>query len=95
MLDGEEVGCAWLGQVGSGDVEGVLNLGGERVQVVLGVEIKVDAVVAQCFHVGLAARGAVALRVWRAHVGGVFANDVGDCALVLDHLLHALVMGDV
>lgn len=51
--------------------------------------------VPQGFHVRLAAGGGAALGVRGAHVGGVFPNYVGDCALVFHHLLFALVGGDV
>ena len=95
MLNGEEVDRVWLGEVGSGDAKGVVDLGGEGIEVVLGVEIKVNAMVTQRFHVSLAARGNVTLRVRGAHVGWVFSDDVGDCTLILHHLLHALVVGDV
>ncbi len=72
-----------------------MDLSWERVQVVLGVEVKVDAVVSQCFHVGLAAGNNVTLRVRGAHVGGVLADDVGDSALVLDHLLFTHIGCDI
>ncbi len=72
-----------------------MDLSRQRIQVVLAIQIKVDAVVSQGFHVRLTAGGSVALRVWGAHVGRVFPNDVSDCALVFHHLLFALVGGNV
>ena len=61
MLDGKEVDCVGLREIGSGDVKAVVDLGGQGVQVVLGVEIEVDAVVTEGFHVCLAAGGDIAL----------------------------------
>ena len=58
VLDREVIGNALALGVGEGsldDVLGILDLRWERVQVVLGIEIKVDAVVAKGFHVCLAA----------------------------------------
>ena len=72
-----------------------MDLSRQWVQVVLRVEVKVDPVVTQCFHVRLAARDDVALGIRGTHIGRVFANDVGDCTLVLSHLLFTLVGGDV
>ena len=77
------------------NVFGVLDLCRQRVQVVLSIEIKVDAVVAKGFHVRLAARRGVALGVGRAHIGWVFADDVGKGALVLAHLGFAHIRRDV
>ena len=95
VLDGKIVVCAGLSEEGGGDVKGGVDLGGERVEIVLSIEVEVDAMVTKCFEVGLAAGDDVALRVRGAHVGGIFADNVGNCALVLHHLLYALVVCDV
>ena len=91
VLDAEEVATRGSAiDSGFDNILADLDVGGECVQVVLGVEIEVDAVVAELLHVGLAAGGAAALRVGRAHIGWVFSDDVGEGALVVGHLLDAL-----
>ena len=89
MLDGEIIVRARGREDAFHDVHRVLDLGWERVEVVLGVEIEIDAVVAQGLHVGLAAGFGGTLRIGRSHVCRVFADDVGKGTLVLDHLLLA------
>lgn len=91
MLDGEVIVRPRGREDAFHDVFRVLDLGGERVEVVLGVEVKVDAVVAQGFHIGLAAGLGGTIRVGRSHVGWVFADYVGEGTLVFDHLLLSQV----
>ena len=69
------------------NVFGCLNLSRKWIEVVLSIEIEVDAMISEGFHVGLAARRSIALRVWWAHIRGIFADYVGEGSLVLDHLL--------
>ena len=84
-----------LGEECRSNVKGGVNLCWEWVEVILGVEVKVDPVVAEGFQVGLATRCGAALRIRGSHVGGIFAYDVGDCPLILHHLLHTLVVCDI
>ena len=74
----------------SDDIFTDLDIRGQGVQVVLGIEVEVNAVVAQLLHISLAPRSRAALRVGRAHVGRVFANDVGEGTLVVGHLFDTL-----
>ena len=89
MLDGEVIvrprGC----EDAFHDVLRILDLRWERVEVVLSVEIEIDAVVTQGLHVSLAAGFEGTLRIGRSHVCRVFADYVGKGTLVLDHLLLA------
>ena len=57
MLNRKIVGDALALGIGKGsfdDILGILNLRGEGVQVVLSIKVKVDAVIAEGFHVCLA-----------------------------------------
>ena len=51
--------------------------------------------VAKSFHVRLAAGRRIALGIWRTHVGRIFADNIGECSLVLDHLLLSHVGRDI
>jgi len=64
-----------------------LDLGRKWVKVVLRIEIEIDAMIAEYFHVSLTARCRIALRVRWAHVRGILSDDVSECSLILDHLL--------
>jgi len=87
VLDGEIVGNA-------SNTEGILHdgfrcldLGRKWVQVVLCIEVEVDAMIPECFHICLTARCRIALRIRWAHVRGILSDDISECSLVLDHLL--------
>jgi hypothetical protein len=93
VLDVEPLGTsgssgATLGDVAVEPVLGVLDLGGRVLVVVIGVNVKVDDVVSERCHIGLALTSAAGVR-W-AHVGGDLANDVAESHLVLPHLLLAV-----
>ena len=60
MLDGEVVLCLGCEEV-SDDILGVLNLGWERVKIILCVEIEVYAVVSKSLHVCLTSRSGITL----------------------------------
>ena len=51
--------------------------------------------ISKCFHIRLAARCSIALRVRWTHIRGIFSDDIGKRSLVLDHLLLPHVRGDV
>lgn len=95
MLDGEIVIDARDSECSFHDVLRRLDLGRKWIKVVLRIEIKVNTVIAECFHVCLTTRCRTALRIWWAHVRGILSDDVGECSLVLDHLLLSHVRGDV
>jgi len=83
------------GDVALKEILGVLDQVRRVHEVVLGVEIKVDDVVAKVGHVGLAAGLRIAIRVRRAHVGGEEAQDVVEGDLVVVHLIEALRLGNL
>ena len=87
MLYGEIIGNASNTQGSSHDVFRCLDLGRTWIQVVLGIEIEIDAMITEYFHVRLTARCRIALRVRWAHVRGILSDDVGECSLILNHLL--------
>ena len=87
VLDGEEVGA--LGRA----VERLLDDGlrvlyerGRGVEVVLGVEIKLCAMVSEGLHVSPPTAFLRAFRVWRSHVGRIETKDIPKGHLVLHHL---------
>jgi hypothetical protein len=71
---------------------GDLNLLGGQLVVVVGIEIEVGNDVTKITH-NLLALG-ITRRVRRAHVCGIFADDVTDGHLVLDHLIVNLLLRD-
>lgn len=95
MLYGEIIGNASNTQGSSHDVFRCLDLGRKWIQVVLGIEIEVDAMIPECFHICFTARWRIALRIRWAHVRGILSDDVGERSLVLDHLLLSHIRGDV
>ena len=66
-----------------------------RVEIVLGVQVKIDAMISKSFHISPATRLLTALGVGGSHVSWVFPNDVGDGSFILDHLLLTHVGCDV
>jgi hypothetical protein len=76
------------------DVLGLLNLLWGEIVVVISVEVERRNDVSELLHV-VHAGLCDACRVRRAHVGGVFANDVADSHLVSDHLIVALLARDL
>jgi hypothetical protein len=74
-------------------VLGGLNLDGSELVVVIGVQIEVRNDVSKLLHNALAS--GLARRVRRTHVSGVFADDVADSHLVLDHLIVDLSLGNL
>jgi hypothetical protein len=74
-------------------VLGSLDLLRSELVVVVGVQIEGGDDVAECLQVSLASC-CVASRVRGTHIGGVFADDVADGHLVLDHLIETLLLGD-
>ena len=92
--NGELALAGWLGGV-DGVAEVLLSdlnlLAGELV-VVIGVKVKIRNDVSKVLQDVLA--DIVARRVGRTHVCGVFADDVADGHLVLDHLVIDLSLGD-
>jgi hypothetical protein len=85
------------GRVGAVDssaevVFGGLDLDGSELVVVISVQVEVGDDVAKLLENALAGR--VARRVRRTHVSRVFADDVADSHLVLDHLVVDLSLGD-
>jgi hypothetical protein len=62
--------------------------------VVISVEIERGHNIAERGHVSLTS-SCFACRVWWAHVGGVFADDVSDGHFVLDHLVDTLLVCDL
>ena len=89
VLDGEVIvrprGC----ENAFHDVLRVLDLRRKRVEVVLGVEIEIDAMVTQGLHVSLTAGFKGTLRIGRSHVCRVFADYIGQGTFILGHLLLA------
>lgn len=75
------------------NILGVLDAIG--IEIILRVKVKVDPVITECFHVSPAAGLLAALRVWGSHVGWVLSNDVGNCSLVLHHLLLTHIRSNV
>ena len=73
------------------DSLGVLYLTWQWVKVVLSVKVEVYAMIPKGLHVCLTARCRVTLRIWWSHICGIFTDDISQCALILAHLLHALV----
>jgi hypothetical protein len=71
-------------------VFGDLDVG--QLVVVVGVEVEVRDDVAEALHRGLA--GVTAGGIWRAHICWVFAKDVAERHLVLNHLVVTLSLGD-
>lgn len=69
-----------------------LDLFASELVVVIGVQVEVRNNIAERLQDILA--NSVARRVGRTHVGGVFADDVADSHLVLDHLVVDLSLGD-
>lgn len=70
-----------------------LDLLRSKLVVVIGVQVEVRDDITQVLQDVLA--DSIARRVGRAHVGGVFADDVADSHLVLDHLVINLSLGDL
>lgn len=95
MLDGEIIRRRLISELGLDDNLGVLDLRWKRIEVILGIEIEIHAVVTESLHVGPAAGCLRALRVRWAHVGGPFTDDVHECHFVLDHLVFADCTGGV
>lgn len=75
------------------DSLGILDAVG--IEVILGVKVKVDSVITKSLHVRPTAGSLIALRVRGSHVGRVLSDDIGDCSLVLDHLLLTHIRRDV
>lgn len=86
---------SWVGAVNSiaEVVLSGLDLDGSELVVVIGIQVEVGDDVAKPLENILA--DAVARRVRRTHVGRVFADDVADSHLVLDHLVVDLSLGDL
>ena len=70
----------------------ILDLRRSEVVVVIGVQVEVRDYVAKFLQNVLT--DIVARRIRRAHVGGIFSENVTDCHLVLDHLVVDLSLGD-
>ena len=95
MLYAEEIAPSWgTCKRRLDDIFADLDVRRQGVQVVLGIEVEVDTVIAQLLHISLATRSRTTLRVGRTHVGRVFANDVGNGALVVSHLFDAFGRAD-
>lgn len=94
MLNREIVRRRRLAEQRAHDIFGLENLGGEEVDGILRVQVEIHPVIPQRLHVGITSGCIIALGVRRAHVGGIFANHVGDGSFVLDHLLLPHVRRD-
>lgn len=81
-----------LGDVALEPVLGVLDLVWGILVVVVGINIKISDVVAQCGHIRLALAGAARVR-W-THVGRDFADNVAQSHFVLVHLFLPVSLGD-
>lgn len=92
MLDGQVIGWPFGGHESVDDVDGQLDLRLHLVQVVLGVKIEIDTMVAESFHV-VQAPLRRALRIRGTHIGRILTDHVRDGTFVLHHLLDAQVGG--
>lgn len=97
MADDKPVTVVWVSGVTGINallevVLGDLDLLGSQLVVVIGIEVEVRHDVTEIGHDFLAASSARRVR-W-AHVGRVFADDVANSHLVLDHLVVSLLLGD-
>lgn len=93
MLDSQVIGGTTGVDDLPDDILGVLDR--RRVQVILGIEVEVDAVISKRLHVGPTAGFLTALRVRGPHVRRILSNNVGDRSLVLHHLILADSRRDV
>ena len=94
MLDREVIGDTLglgIGESRFNNVLGVLDLRGKRVQVVLSIKVKVDAMVAKGLHICLTTRGSVTLRKRWSHICRVKSEDISKSTLILAHLRLAHV----
>jgi len=89
VSDGQEI---IIGRVGVVDGIGKVGLGFIRVVeiiIIISVEVERDDVISQISKGGQASRVATAER--RAHVCGIFSENVEHCPFILGHLINTLL----
>ena len=77
------------------DVLGPLNMVSPWMQIVLGVQVLFDAMIAQVEQVSLATGRCRTILVGRSHVSRVFSDDIDNGTLILQELESALRAGPI
>lgn len=88
------IGGSGGGSVALEEVLGVLDQIRGVHEIVLGIKVEINNVVAESRHVGLAAGCRIAIGIWRTHVGREEAQDVVEGNFVVVHLVEALGSGN-